>query len=83
MENNNILIPRRSPEERQKNYMIALNKKIKQYMKNPVGNLNLPNTPIKQLPDNLKVEGGLSLNDTPIGRNEKLLNEYRKKWNIR
>jgi actin-like ATPase involved in cell morphogenesis len=32
-ENNKILIPRRSAEERQKNYSIATQKKIQQYIK--------------------------------------------------
>jgi hypothetical protein len=60
---NNILIPRRSPEERQKNYIIAINKKIQEYIKNGnEGDLDLSNTPIETLPDNLiEVNGRLNL----------------------
>ena len=64
---NNILIPRRSPEERGKNYEIATQKKIQQYIKDgSKGNLDLNGTPITSLPDNLTVGGGLYLNGTPI-----------------
>ena len=63
----NILIPRRSPEERRKNYIISIQKKIQQYIKDgSKGDLDLSDTPINQLPDNLTVGGGLSLSDTPI-----------------
>ena len=62
-----VLVPRRSPEERAKNYQIALQKKIQQYIKDGgKGYLNLNNTPIASLPDNLQVGGGLYLDDTPI-----------------
>jgi hypothetical protein len=62
-----VLVPRRSPEERQKNYQIALQKKIQQYIKDGgKGNLNLGNTPITSLPDNLKVGGNLYLYNTKI-----------------
>ena len=62
-----ILVPRRSPEERKKNYLIATQKKIQQYIKDgSKGNLNLRGTPIASLPDNLKVGGGLDLSDTSI-----------------
>jgi len=62
-----ILVPRRSPEERQKNYQIATQKKIQQYIKNgSQGNLDLDNTPIQSLPNNLKVGGYLDLTNTPI-----------------
>ena len=58
---NKILVPRRSPEERQKNYFIALQKKIQQYIKDGgKGDLDLSNTPITSLPDNLTVEGILN-----------------------
>ena len=58
-ENDSILVPRRSPEERRKNYMIAINKRIQDYIKNgSKGNLNLLDTPVTTLPDNLKVVGG-------------------------
>jgi hypothetical protein len=61
--NNNILIPRRSPEERQKNYLIATNKKIQEYIKNgSKGDLDLSESPIEKLPDNLiEVNGYLDL----------------------
>ncbi len=55
---NKILVPRRSPEERQKNYLIATQKKIQQYIKDGgKGDLYLSNTPIQSLPDGLKVGG--------------------------
>ena len=64
---NKILIPRRSPDERSANFIIATQKKIQQYIKDgSKGNLDLRNTPITSLPDNLKVGGSLSLIDTPI-----------------
>jgi hypothetical protein len=64
---NKILVPRRSPEERQKNYQIALQKKIQQYIKDGgKGDLDLENTPIQSLPDGLKVGGSLYLRGTPI-----------------
>jgi len=64
---NKILIPRRSKEERQKNYQIALQKKIQQYIKDGgKGYLDLANTPITSLPNNLKVGGGLYLKNTQI-----------------
>jgi hypothetical protein len=62
-----ILTTRRSPEERSKNYQIALQKKIQQYMKDGgKGDLDLNNTPITSLPNNLKVGGYLDLWHTPI-----------------
>jgi len=64
---NKILVPRRSPEERQKNYLIATQKKIQQYIKDGgKGDLYLSNTPIQSLPDGLKVGGYLDLMNTPI-----------------
>jgi hypothetical protein len=64
---NKILVPRRSPEERQKNYQIALQKKIQQYIKDGgKGNLNLSDTPIQSLPPGFKVGRNLYLKDTPI-----------------
>jgi hypothetical protein len=64
---NKILVPRRSPEERQKNYQIALQKKIQQYIKDGgKGDLDLRGTPIKSLPDDLKVGGYLDLDNTSI-----------------
>jgi hypothetical protein len=62
-----ILVPRRSPEERAKNYLIATQKQIQQYIKDGgKGDLNLGNTPITSLPDNLKVGGYLYLENTKI-----------------
>ena len=62
-----ILVPRRSSEERQKNYQIALQKKIQQYIKDgSKGGLDLSDTPIQSLPDGLKVGGYLDLDNTPI-----------------
>ena len=66
-EANKILVPRRSPEERQKNYAIATQKKIQQYIKNGgEGALNLIGTPITSLPDNLQVGDDLYLRYTKI-----------------
>ena len=63
----NILIPRRSSEEREKNYKISTQKKIQQYIKDgSKGDLDLRDTPITLLPNNLKVGGSLYLSDTPI-----------------
>jgi hypothetical protein len=63
----NILIPRRSPEERRTNYLIAIQKKIQQYIKDgSKGDLSLSNTPITSLPNNLKVGGWIDLSNTPI-----------------
>jgi len=64
---NKILVPRRSPEERSKNYNIVLQKKIQQYMKDGgKGDLDLRNTPITSLPNGLKVGGNLNLYKTKI-----------------
>ena len=65
--NNKILIPRRSKEERSKNYLIATQKKIQQYVKDGgEGDLTLNNTPITSLPSDLKVGGSLYLGNTKI-----------------
>ena len=67
LEQEKILVPRRSKEERQKNYLIATQKKIQQYIKDgSKRNLDLGGTPINSLPDNLKVGRNLYLNNTPI-----------------
>jgi hypothetical protein len=64
---NNILIPRRSPEERKKNHQIVIQKRIQQYMKDgSKGDLDLRDLPITSLPPNLKVGGNLNLTETPI-----------------
>jgi len=64
---NKILIPRRSKEERQKNYLIAIEKKIQQYIKDgSKGDLNLRNAPIKSLGNLTSVGDTLNLSDTPI-----------------
>ena len=64
---NKILIPRRSKEERQKNYLIATQKKIQQYIKGgSKGDLDLANTPITSLPNDLQVGGSLNLKNTKI-----------------
>jgi hypothetical protein len=63
----NILIPRRSKEERSKNYNVAIQKQIQQYIKNgSKGDLNLSNTLITSLPNGLKVGGSIWLDKTPI-----------------
>ena len=62
-----ILIPRRSPEERRKNFLIATQKQLQKYMKEGGrGDLDLENTPITSLPQGLKVGGSLDLSNTPI-----------------
>jgi len=64
---NKILVPIRSKEERQKNYLIAIQKKIQQYINGgSKKGLNLNNTPITSLPDNLQVGGNLNLDNTKI-----------------
>ena len=66
-ESNKILVPRRSPEERQKNYIIATQRKIKKYMDDGgKGDLDLSDTPITSLPNGLNVGGNLNLSYTPI-----------------
>lgn len=66
---NKILVPRRSREERAKNYQIALQKKVQQYMKDGgKGNLNLSGTPITSLPSGLSVGGDINLNNTPLSK---------------
>ena len=62
-----ILVPRRTPEERQRGYLVATQKKIQQYIKDgSKGDLRLPDTKITSLPDNFKVGGSLILSDTKI-----------------
>jgi hypothetical protein len=59
---NKILVPLRSKEERSKNYQIAAQKKIQQYMKNGgKGELDLTGAPITSLPSGLSVGGDLNL----------------------
>lgn len=58
----NILKQLRSPEDRKKNFLIATQQKIQQYIKGgSKGDLDLSNTPITSLPDNLIVGGNLDL----------------------
>ena len=55
----NILIPRRI-EGRAERFKIITQRKIQEYIKNGcVGDLNLANTPIESLPDNLIKVGGI------------------------
>ena len=66
---NKILVPRRSKEERSKNYLIATQKKIQQYMKDgSKGDLDLKGTPITSLPQGLTVGGYIDLRNTPISK---------------
>ena len=67
LEQENILVPRRT-KDRPERHLRALKEKIQQYIKNgSKGSLNLQNTPITSLPDNLKYVGGnLNLESTPI-----------------
>jgi len=62
-----LLIPRKTKEERKRNHKFSIQKKIKKYIKDGgEGDLNLSNSPVEKLPDDLKVGGGLFLMDTPI-----------------
>jgi len=64
---NKILVPRRSKEERSKNYIIAIQKKMQQYIKDGgKGDLDLRNTPISSLPQGLTVGGYLDIHNTAI-----------------
>ena len=67
-EESKILIPRRSKEERETNYLVSTNKKVQEYIKNgSKGNLDLSGTPITSLPDDLTyVDGYLDLVETKI-----------------
>ena len=59
---NNILVPRRSKEERAKNHQITLQKQVQQYIKGgSKGKLDLYRSPITSLPSNLTVGGDLDL----------------------
>ena len=67
LEDNKIFVPRRTKERKEKvNHM--LQQKIQKYIDGgSKGSLNLINTPISSLPDNLKiVRGFLDLSDTSI-----------------
>ena len=68
LEQEKILVPRRSKEERAKNYKIVINRQIQQYIKDgSKGNLALGGKHITSLPDNLKYVGGnLTLSNNPI-----------------
>ena len=62
-----ILKPRKTGEERIRNYKVSVEKRIKRYIKDDdKGSLNLSGNPIEKLPDNLKVGGSLDLRNTPI-----------------
>jgi len=65
---NQILVPRRSKEERAKNLAAIHYKQIQDYIKNgSYGNLDLEGTPLKTLPPNLtRVGGYLDLTDSQI-----------------
>ena len=63
-----ILVPRRTPEERERRWIQEIYRKIQDYIKNgSEGDLNLSGTPIKILPNNLKkVVGSLDLMESKI-----------------
>ena len=67
LEQEKILKPTRT-KDRAERYLRALQGKIQEYIKNgSKGSLNLQDTPIESLPDNLKYVGGnLLLSNTPI-----------------
>ena len=61
------LTGKRSHKERQERYKIALEKKIKQYIKDGgQGDLNLEGAPITFIPSGLEVGGNLNLSKTKI-----------------
>ena len=63
-EDDRVLITRRSAEERQKNYQIAIRKRIQQIKNGAKGDLNFAsNIPVSidSLPDNFHVQGNLTL----------------------
>jgi hypothetical protein len=63
----NKIIPNHSLETQKEKYLIAAQKKIQQYIKDgSKGDLDLSNTPITSLPNNLTIGGDLSLSNTPI-----------------
>ena len=63
---NKILVPLRVGE-RSKNYQIAIQKKVQQYIKDgSKGDLYLRDTPITSLPPDLKVGGSLDLEGSEI-----------------
>ena len=68
MSENNIFVPRRSREEREKTWRAAIYKQIQAYIRNgSKGYLDLSDSPIERLPDNLKhVGGSLDLSYTKI-----------------
>jgi hypothetical protein len=65
---NKILVPRRSPEEREKTHIAEHYRIIQRYIRDGCrGSLNLAKSPIKILPDNLTHVGGhLSLYESKI-----------------
>jgi hypothetical protein len=67
-EESKVLVPRRTPEEREKNFLIASNKKIQEYIKNGArGDLDLSNAPITSLPNSLtRIRGSLILTESKI-----------------
>ena len=59
MSENSIFVPRRSREERAKSWKAAIYKQIQAYIRNGSrDDLDLSNSPIERLPDNLKRIGG-------------------------
>ena len=67
LEQEKILVPRRSKEERAKNYQITINKEIQQYIENgSKGDLYLDYTSITSLSDNLKVGGDIYVHKSPL-----------------
>jgi len=70
---NKILVPRRSSEERSKNYLIAIQKKLQQYIKDgEKGDLSLYKAPIESLGNLTSVGGDLDLRDSEIKSLENL-----------
>ena len=62
-----ILKPRKTGEQRKRNYKVSIEKRIKRYIKDgSKGDLNLRDSPVEKLPDNLQVGGNLFLTRTLI-----------------
>jgi len=67
LEQDESIFQPRKMEDRKTRYIQQIQKQIQDYINNgSKGNLNLSKTPIKTLPEGLKVRGDLDLNHTPI-----------------
>jgi len=63
----NILVPRKTGDQRKRNHRFSIQKKIKKYIKDgSKGDLDLSNSPVEKLPDNLQVGGNLNLESSSV-----------------